>query len=145
MIAHCASGYRSQIAASLLQAAGFNNVSTLNEGEDAGPRSCPPKARGRAHAALELDIMLGFAIGLSLGLLGGGGSILTVPALVYIVGQNPHAAVTASLVIVGRTALGGFCTAAGHAERHVALTFGGAGWSWPTWRPRGPRRSRPRH
>jgi len=52
-----------------------------------------------------IDILLGFAIGLSLGLLGGGGSILTVPALVYVVGQTPQAAVTASLVIVGANSL----------------------------------------
>ena len=36
---------------------------------------------------LVIDIALGFAIGLTLGFLGGGGSILTVPALVYIVGS----------------------------------------------------------
>ncbi len=41
-------------------------------------------------SGLPLDLALGFAIGLSLGLLGGGGSILTVPALVYLVGQSPY-------------------------------------------------------
>ena len=46
-----------------------------------------------------LELALGFGIGLSLGLLGGGGSILTVPALVYLVGQTPHAAVTTSLAL----------------------------------------------
>ena len=50
---------------------------------------------------LFLELTLGFAIGLSLGLLGGGGSILTVPTLVYLVGQTPQAAVTTSLAIVG--------------------------------------------
>lgn len=44
-------------------------------------------------------------IGLSLGALGGGGSILTVPALVYLLGQNSHQATAGSLVIVGTTAL----------------------------------------
>jgi len=39
---------------------------------------------------LWLDLSLGFLIGLSLGLLGGGGSNLTVPALVYLVGQSPQ-------------------------------------------------------
>jgi uncharacterized membrane protein YfcA len=39
-------------------------------------------------------------IGLSLGSLGAGGSILTVPVLVYLLGQRPHDATTASLVIV---------------------------------------------
>ncbi len=54
---------------------------------------------------LLLAIPLGLAIGLSLGALGGGGSILTVPALVYVLGQDPRTATTSSLVIVGLTAL----------------------------------------
>lgn len=40
-------------------------------------------------------------IGLSLGLLGSGGSILTVPVLVYLVGQDPKVAIAGSLLIVG--------------------------------------------
>jgi len=43
-------------------------------------------------------------IGLSLGALGGGGSILTVPVLVYLAGVAPTAAIAASLVVVGLTA-----------------------------------------
>lgn len=52
-------------------------------------------------------LILAIAIGLSLGLIGGGGSILTVPVLVYIVGINPVKAITYSLFIVGMTALVG--------------------------------------
>ncbi len=52
-----------------------------------------------------LAIPLGLLIGLSLGALGGGGSILTVPALVYALGQEPRTATTSSLLIVGATAL----------------------------------------
>ncbi len=52
-----------------------------------------------------LVIPLGLIIGLSLGALGGGGSILTVPALVFALGQDPRTATTSSLVIVGLTAL----------------------------------------
>ena len=48
---------------------------------------------------------LGFLIGLSLGALGGGGSILAVPALVYGAGQDPKAATTTSLLLVGVAAL----------------------------------------
>jgi len=48
---------------------------------------------------------LGFLIGLSLGALGGGGSVLAVPALVYAAGQDPRAATTTSLVLVSATAL----------------------------------------
>jgi uncharacterized membrane protein YfcA len=76
-----------------------------------------------------LDGVLGFAIGLSLGLLGGGGSILTVPALVYLVGQTPQVAVTTSLAIVGANSLLGayFHRAHGTLNGRVALIFGGLG------------------
>jgi uncharacterized membrane protein YfcA len=50
---------------------------------------------------------LGFLIGLSLGALGGGGSILAVPALVYVAGQDPKSATTTSLVLVGAASLVG--------------------------------------
>jgi hypothetical protein len=76
-----------------------------------------------------LDLALGFGIGLSLGLMGGGGSLLTVPALVYLVGQTPQAAVTTSLAIVGANSLMGasFHRSQGTLNWNVALTFGGAG------------------
>ncbi len=54
-----------------------------------------------------LALAIGAVIGMSLGALGGGGSILTVPALVYVLGQTPHAATTGSLLIVGITSLAG--------------------------------------
>ena len=47
------------------------------------------------------------AIGLSLGLLGSGGSILTVPVLVYLIGQDEKVAIAGSLFIVGTIALAG--------------------------------------
>lgn len=50
---------------------------------------------------------LGFLIGVTLGAVGGGGSILAVPMLVYAAGLPPKKATTASLVIVGATALTG--------------------------------------
>ncbi len=56
---------------------------------------------------LLLTLPLGLVVGLALGALGGGGSILAVPALVYIVGLSPKEAVTTSLVVVGVAALGG--------------------------------------
>ena len=56
---------------------------------------------------LAIAIPAGLLIGLSLGALGGGGSILTVPALVYLLHQPAHAATTGSLPIVGITALVG--------------------------------------
>lgn len=44
-------------------------------------------------------------IGVSLGLVGSGGSILTVPVLVYLMGVNPLLATTSSLFIVGTTSM----------------------------------------
>lgn len=46
-------------------------------------------------------------IGISLGMIGSGGSILTVPVLVYLMGINPLLATTSSLFIVGTASLAG--------------------------------------
>jgi len=54
-----------------------------------------------------LAIAAGLMIGLSLGAMGGGGSILAVPALVYLLGQSPHQATTASLLVVSIAAVAG--------------------------------------
>jgi uncharacterized membrane protein YfcA len=72
---------------------------------------------------------LGFLIGLSLGALGGGGSILAVPALVYAAGQDPKAATTTSLVLVTITALIGIIPhwRAGHVRLAAGTVFGLAG------------------
>ncbi len=57
---------------------------------------------------LGLALALAVLIGVSLGLLGSGGSIVTLPVLVYVAGVPAHQAVGMSLVIVGGTsALGG--------------------------------------
>jgi uncharacterized membrane protein YfcA len=56
-------------------------------------------------------VIIGFSaailIGVSLGLIGGGGSILTVPVLVYILGVDPVLATAYSLFVVGSTSLVG--------------------------------------
>ncbi len=58
---------------------------------------------------LGVALVLAVLIGLSLGLLGSGGSIVTLPVLVYVAGVPAHRAVGMSLVIVGGTsALGAF-------------------------------------
>jgi uncharacterized membrane protein YfcA len=54
-----------------------------------------------------LGYSLALLVGISLGLIGSGGSILTVPILVYVFGVEPSAATTYSLFIVGVTALVG--------------------------------------
>jgi len=77
-----------------------------------------------------LDLLVaavaGALIGLSLGALGGGGSILAVPVLVYALGQGPTQATTGSLVVVGVTALIGAVTAyrAGNVLLGRGVTFG---------------------
>ncbi len=73
-----------------------------------------------------LAVLAGALIGLSLGALGGGGSILAVPVLVYLLGQTPAQATTGSLVVVGVTSLLAAVTA--HRQGTVLLgrgiTFG---------------------
>jgi uncharacterized membrane protein YfcA len=58
-------------------------------------------------AHLALDVAYGVAIGGALGLTGTGGSILAVPALVYLVGEDVHTAIGTSLAIVGGIAIEG--------------------------------------
>jgi uncharacterized membrane protein YfcA len=72
---------------------------------------------------------LGFLIGLSLGTLGGGGSILAVPALVFGAGEDARAATTTSLLVVGATALVGMegHLRAGRVRLASGLGFGLAG------------------
>jgi hypothetical protein len=57
--------------------------------------------------ALGAALLLAILIGVSLGTLGSGGSIITMPVLVYVAGIPAHAAVGMSLVIVGATAAAG--------------------------------------
>jgi uncharacterized protein len=52
-----------------------------------------------------LGHILASAIGISLGLIGGGGSILAVPTLVYVMGVPPKSAIAMSLAIVGAVSL----------------------------------------
>lgn len=68
-------------------------------------------------------------IGLALGLLGSGGSILTVPVLVFLVGQDEKIAIAGSLLVVGVIALAGalYGLRARQANGRSVLWFGGAG------------------
>ena len=52
-------------------------------------------------------VPLGIAIGIAVGLLGGGGSVLAVPILVYILGQDVETATTISLIVVTAAAIAG--------------------------------------
>lgn len=78
----------------------------------------------------EMMDLVGFGLaalmGLSLGLLGGGGSILTVPLLVYVLGFGAKTAIAMSLPIVGTTSLAGALGhwRAGNVRLKTALLFG---------------------
>lgn len=67
-------------------------------------------------------------IGISLGLIGGGGSILTVPVMVYLFGVNPLLATSYSLFVVGSTSLVGAFNnfKKGLVSIKTALLFGSA-------------------
>jgi uncharacterized membrane protein YfcA len=73
-----------------------------------------------------LSLSLAVIIGLSLGLMGGGGSILTVPVLVYALKMDPKTAIALSLAIVGATSLIGSIShfRAKNINVRVALVFG---------------------
>jgi uncharacterized membrane protein YfcA len=73
-----------------------------------------------------LALLFAAAIGLALGTLGGGGSVLTVPVLVYLLGYDPKIAVPTSLGVVGAASLMGAVGhwRAGRVDLRVALAFG---------------------
>ncbi len=73
-----------------------------------------------------LGFVLAALIGISLGLIGGGGSILTVPILVYVLGVNPVLATSYSLFIVGATSMVGAVNnyRRGFVSIKTALLFG---------------------
>jgi hypothetical protein len=79
---------------------------------------------------LAIGVLLSALIGISLGLLGGGGSIITLPILVYVIGVPPHEAVGMSLAVVGATSV----VAAvmhhreGRVDVRVGVLFAGAGF-----------------
>jgi hypothetical protein len=75
---------------------------------------------------IAIAVVAGALIGLSLGALGGGGSILAVPVLVFGLDQTAAQATTGSLVVVGVTALVGGVTAhrAGNVLLGRGVTFG---------------------
>lgn len=75
--------------------------------------------------AIILAIPLGIAIGLVVGAIGGGGAILALPVLVYILGEEVGPAATGSLVVVAIAAgVGaGALAVRGHVCWRIALTF----------------------
>ena len=78
---------------------------------------------------IALTVALAVFVGIALGLLGGGGSILTVPLLAYVAGMDAKQAIATSLLVVGVTsAIGAVSHArAGHVQWRTGLIFGAAG------------------
>jgi uncharacterized protein len=78
---------------------------------------------------IALTIALAVFVGVSLGLLGGGGSILTVPLLAYVAGLDAKQAIATSLLVVGVTSAVGAAShaRAGRVQWRTGLVFGVAG------------------
>lgn len=72
--------------------------------------------------------LLAVGIGVSLGLLGGGGSVLALPVLVYVMGVAPKSAIAMTLIIVGTVSLLGTLPHArrGNLNLRIAAIFGSA-------------------
>lgn len=78
---------------------------------------------------ITIAFLLALSIGVSLGLLGGGGSILTVPILRYVLGMEGHSAIASSLLVVGTTSLAALLVHArqGRVMWRTGFIFGAAG------------------
>ncbi len=76
-----------------------------------------------------VGLLLAVGIGVALGFFGGGGSILTVPLLVYVFGQPPKEAIATSLLVVGATSVVAVLqhARAGNVQLREGLVFGSAG------------------
>lgn len=79
--------------------------------------------------SLVLTLVLAGLVGISLGLLGGGGSILMVPVLVYVTGLETKEAIATSLLVVGVTSATGALSHArtGRVRWRTGAVFGAAG------------------
>lgn len=80
-------------------------------------------------SALILALIAGAVVGLALGALGGGGSVLAVPVLIYLLGFTPATATTASLIIVTATSATALYAhaRAGHVRWKAGAAFAAAG------------------
>lgn len=98
----------------------------------------PARARGLQASDLALTAMvntlvlaplIGLVVGLLMGSLGGGGGVLAVPVLVYVLGQPVREATTISLIVVLFGAAVGLRSlrGSGLVDRRTGLVFGGLG------------------
>jgi uncharacterized membrane protein YfcA len=84
-----------------------------------------------------LGLLLAALIGLSLGIMGAGGSILTVPIFVYVLDFGAKEAIASSLAVVGVTSLFGALEhqRKGHVRLALRSFSGCSPWSAPTSAP----------
>ncbi len=90
----------------------------------------PPRETHRVAKIIHVHLIglaLAALVGLSLGLLGGGGSILTVPIFVYVLGYAAKPAIAMSLAVVGATSIVGALRhwRDGNVNARIAIMFGG--------------------
>ena len=94
---------------------------------------CSPPTRdkpgGETIVTIALALALGVVIGVLLGLLGGGGSILAVPALVYALGLGVELAIAISLLVIGVASAAGAVpkVRAGQVQWRLAGIFAAVG------------------
>jgi len=93
---------------------------------------------------MALTVVLAVLVGVALGLLGGGGSILMVPLLAYVAGMDAKHAIATSLLVVGIASVVGVIAhaRAGRVRWRTAVLFGVAGMAGGTpeagWRTSSP-------
>ena len=85
--------------------------------------------RGRAAVSV-FGPALALLVGIVLGLLGGGGSLLAVPIFLYVFHVPPKPAIAMSLVVVGMSALVGFLTHWRQGTVNVRSPRCSARWRW---------------
>jgi len=85
-----------------------------------------PAAQGGKAIMIALTIALAVVVGITLGMLGGGGSTLTVPLLAFVAGLDARRAITTALLVVGVTsAIGAFAHArAARVQWRAAVLLG---------------------
>jgi uncharacterized protein len=102
----------------------------VRHGHAAEGHALEPAARGGVSLPDILAVLCGGAVGLVLALIGGGGSILATPALLYVVGvANPHVAIGTSAMAVSVNAFANLIshTRRGNVKWPCAVAFAAAG------------------